>query len=167
MPVITTSIGSKIALCALALAFAGGGAAAAVAAAPQPVSTASAASVVHAPEPTDSAAPAQSGSATDEIAVGTEAKAATGPDVTGPAAFGLCTAYLAGGLAAGSAPAAALVAVAGEDGVAAYCELVVASGPPQSQGDEHEKPAARPAAPVLPEQSTQGVSHRPTERPGR
>ena len=51
----------------------------------------------------------------------------TGPDASGPAAYGLCQAYLAGGLHHdGNPPAQALAAAAGgADKVTDYCEGVV------------------------------------------
>ena len=156
MPVISTVIGTKIAVAALALAALGGGGAVVAAAAGALPTPASSSSSVETPEPTETEAPES-----DDTAVG--------PDVTGPAAFGLCTAYLAGGVAAGSTPSDALIAVAGDEGVDAYCQLIVASKPGQS-GD-HGKPAetgpVTPETPELPEQSTQGVSHEPADRPGQ
>ena len=159
MPVISTFIGTKIAICALALAASGGGGAA-VAAAAGALPTPADSHPIVSPSPSDSESPES-----DETD-GTDA--AVGPDVTGPAGFGLCTAYLAGGVADGSVPSDALIAVAGEDGVDAYCELVVATTPGESGSEEHGKPAETgPVAPELPEQSTQGVSHEPAERPGQ
>jgi hypothetical protein len=161
MPVITTFIGTKIAIAAVALAALGGGGAVVAAAAgalPTPASS-----------PTVSASPTESETAEAPDTEDADADEAVGPDVTGPAAFGLCTAYLAGGLAGGSVPSDALIALAGEDGVGDYCELIVANGPTNSAPEEHGKPAetGAPEAPELPEQGSEGVSHQPAERPGQ
>jgi hypothetical protein len=58
--------------------------------------------------------------------------------------------------------------LAGDDGVGEYCELVVATTPGESGSEDHGKPTETgPVTPDLPEQSTQGVSHEPADRPGK
>jgi hypothetical protein len=54
---------------------------------------------------------------------------AVGPDATGPAAFGLCTAWSHGGLATTSVAYKSLVTAAGDEaGIEAYCATVVHPG---------------------------------------
>ncbi|MHC6594122.1 hypothetical protein [Arthrobacter sp. C152] len=51
-----------------------------------------------------------------------------GPDATGPAAFGLCTAFTNGGLNSASTAYKSLEAAAGGGGIADYCKSVPAPG---------------------------------------
>ncbi|MEW1808090.1 protein tyrosine phosphatase [Arthrobacter sp. SLBN-53] len=81
------------------------------------------------PAPTETADPAPTSTA-------------AGPDATGPAAFGLCTAFANGGLGTSSTAYTALVRAAGsEDGVGSYCATVTG---PTGQADNG---SAGPAAP--------------------
>jgi len=160
MPIITGLVGSKIALAALALAALGGGGAA-VAAAAGALPTPSA--EVQQADPTATSTPEAEPTDTPQAP---ETHDPVGPDVTGAAAFGLCTAYLAGGVAEGSTPSDALIAAAGEDGVEGYCELIVATHPGSQSGD-HGKPADAGKPDELPAQSDQGTSHAPAEQHGR
>jgi hypothetical protein len=109
-----------------------------------------------------SATPSASAAASGDVA-GENAKAsatAVGPDVTGPAAYGLCTAFTNGGLAASSTGFASLkVAADGEANIESFCADVTAPGKSSSHkadvsgsGDSAanvEVPAV-PAAPELP-----------------
>lgn len=169
MPIVASLVGSKVALAALALAaLGGGGAAVAAAAANLPTPAHSSSSVTASPAPTE-----DSDDAADPTPTETPVPhSGVGPDVTGPAAFGLCTAYLAGGLGEGSTPLTSLTAIAGDGGVEAYCQLIVANGHPQSQAGHHGKPATsehgKPAtAPDRPSQSTQGTDHGSAGHHGR
>lgn len=177
MPIISTVLASKVAVAALALAALGGGGAVVAAAAgalPTPAH-----SVMPVPSSSSTPIAEPGGSDADDSAEGTR----VGPDVTGHAAFGLCTAYLAGGVAEGSTPSDALIAVAAEAGVDAYCELIVSnqvhgqsgehvpSGDHGQSGDhgsagDHGKPGGA-GSPELPTQSDGGTSHRPAEHAGR
>lgn len=112
-----------------------------------------------------SATPSATASATASADADSEkATAAAGPDATGPAAFGLCTAFTHGGLDAGSTAFKSLaVAAKGEANIDSYCAGVTAPGKSASHkaevsgsGDTAAKvevPAA-PAAPALPKQAT-------------
>jgi hypothetical protein len=61
--------------------------------------------------------------------------AGVGPDATGPAAFGLCTAWSKGGLATTSVAYRNLATAAGgADGIAAYCATVVKPGHGSTHG---------------------------------
>lgn len=87
---------------------------------------------------------------------GTSESATPGPDASGPAAFGLCTAWKHGGLsaeeaAAGNAPSQNLITAAGgADQVKAYCATVLPGQGLQSNSSvstsaaTHGKPAAKP-----------------------
>ncbi|MGN6502407.1 MAG: hypothetical protein ACTHKX_05820 [Pseudolysinimonas sp.] len=137
MPIISSLVGSKVAVAALALAaLGGGGAVVATAAGALPTPDHSAA--MPAPSPTDDI------DSPDPTASPDPSDSAQGPDLSGPAAFGLCTAYLAGGLPATSVPGQALRTVAGEGGPDAYCQLVIdaiGSARGGSHADEHGAPA--------------------------
>lgn len=98
--------------------------------APTPTETETAA-----PEPTptetDAPEPSPTGTADPEPA---PTSTAAGPDVTGPAAFGLCNAFTNGGLSSTSTAFAALAeAAGGESGIDAYCTTVTA--PEDGDGD--------------------------------
>ncbi|MGX5714820.1 protein tyrosine phosphatase [Arthrobacter sp. MAHUQ-56] len=62
-------------------------------------------------------------------APGTDSEHGVGPDATGPAAFGLCTAFTRGGLDPASTAYKSLAAAAdGKGGIAEYCKSVQAPG---------------------------------------
>lgn len=89
-----------------------------------------------------------------------------GPDATGPAAFGLCTAFTNGGLDPASPAYKSLAAAAnGSTGIAAYCASVPAPG--QSAGhlqdDQGNTPgtSAKPGKGTPPAQAEKGLSHKP------
>ncbi|MEV7133501.1 protein tyrosine phosphatase [Arthrobacter sp. NPDC093128] len=149
MSLFTVFATSKIAASALAagtLAVGGTGAAAFAGALPSDVQQ-SAHELLGAPAPhfggvsetaTADANAAASASATpsasaDAAAETDNAKAeasatAVGPDATGPAAYGLCTAFTKGGLAASSTGFASLaIAAEGEANIDSYCADVVAA----------------------------------------
>ena len=170
MPVITTLVGSKIALGVVALIALGGGLAITASAGtlPEPL-------VTESPAPTDD--PIDDGiddesddqsdegdEGDDEGDDGEESGNVGGPDATGPAGFGLCTAYFAGGLATVSTAYDSLSTAAGEGGIDAFCEIVVANkkgvsekksgvthGKSGVSDTEPGKPADKPAKPDKPE----------------
>lgn len=141
MPFIATAIGTKVAIAAIALAALGGGTAAAAAAAgvlpapghpfvdqtpgtPEP--TASESDSPESPSPSTSASP-------------------VGPDATGPAAFGLCTAYTAGGLSTHSIAYGALLAASSDGDISAYCATVLSTAPGHSGDHGHSDPVPQHA----------------------
>ncbi|WP_457946502.1 hypothetical protein ACTAQI_13385 [Pseudarthrobacter sp. alpha12b] len=92
--------------------------------------------------------------------------APVGPDATGPAAFGLCTAFTAGGLDSGSTAYQALSDAAnGSAGIAAYCTSVPVPG--QSTGNRPKTPekpgASGPSSPkeTPSAQAGKGQAHKP------
>ena len=125
---IASAIGTKVAIAAVALVALGGGTAAAAAAGvlPTPGHT-----FVHndseTTDPTESASPDPSDSP-DPSSSATP----VGPDATGPAAFGLCTAYTAGGLSTHSIAFGALQSASTDGDIAAYCATVLAAHPGQA-----------------------------------
>lgn len=87
------------------------------------------------PEPTDTADPTGT---SDPSSTATP----VGPDATGPAAFGLCTAYTHGGLATSSVAYKSLVKAAGTaGGIGAYCATVSHPGSPTSHPTSHRNGA--------------------------
>ena len=77
-------------------------------------------------EPTDSATDTPAPTPTADP---TSTAVPVGPDASGPAAHGLCTAYSHGGLGATSVAYASLAKAAGGAGsIAAYCATIVAPG---------------------------------------
>lgn len=91
--------------------------------------------------------------------------AAVGPDATGPAAFGLCTAFTNGGLDPASVAYKSLAAAAkGSADIAAYCRSVPTPGQsanhrtesPGNSGDSASRDNGTPPA-----QADKGLSHKP------
>jgi hypothetical protein len=115
---IATAIGTKVAIAALSLIAVGGGTAVAAANGAFPngphSDTAPTADGTESPTPTTDPTPSDS--------------ATQGPDATGPAAFGLCTAFTAGGLNDGSVAYAALFNASSSAGsIADYCAPILAA----------------------------------------
>jgi hypothetical protein len=113
------------------------------------------------PADTDTSEPAQTDSSTAEDSADSSAPTATpvGPDATGPAAFGLCTAYehakVHGSAVKHSIAFRNLAAAAGgADQIDAYCATVVKPGGPSST----EAPAA-----AGPEDSSSDEPSEPSE----
>ncbi|MDV8148770.1 protein tyrosine phosphatase [Arthrobacter sp. B10-11] len=78
---------------------------------------------------TPSASADAAGSVDGEDASAEASAAAAGPDATGPAAYGLCTAFTKGGLEASSTAFKSLaIAAEGEANIGSYCDDVVAAG---------------------------------------
>ena len=123
-------------------------------------------------------------------APGTDSDDGVGPDATGPAAFGLCTAFTHGGLDPASTAYKSLAAAAdGKGGIAEYCKSVPAPGnsaghrpdDPGNQGkqdkpdkkdkqedqDDPDKPDADRSSNQVPSsqantvQANKGPSHKP------
>jgi len=128
---IATAIGTKVAIAAVALAALGGGTAVAAAAGvlPTPGHT-FLVQDSETPDPTDSESPDP-----------TSSDAAHGPDATGPAAFGLCTAYTSGGLSSHSTAYKALLAASTDGDIKAYCGTVLTNAPGHSGDHAHGGPA--------------------------
>ena len=161
MSFIATAIGTKVAIAAISLAALGGGTAVAAAAGVLPTpaqefahqalgAPSPSASETDSPDPTDPATPGPSASASP-----------VGPDATGPAAFGLCTAYTAGGLSTHSIAYGALLTAATDGDIAGYCDTVLSTTPGHS-GDHGSNGHPAPQhtdAPVAPGQSEGGSSH--------
>ncbi len=156
MSFIATAIGTKVAIAALSLAALGGGTAAAAAAGllPTPAqefahqtlgAPSPSASETDSPEPTDAATPDPSASP-------------VGPDATGPAAFGLCTAYTAGGLSTHSIAYGALLAASTGGDIAGYCSTVLSNAPGHS-GDHTSSGHPAPQHTGAPDLSEGGKSH--------
>ncbi|MGX9899549.1 protein tyrosine phosphatase [Arthrobacter sp. SA17] len=83
-------------------------------------------------------------------------------DATGPAAYGLCTAFTKGGLAASSEGFASLsIAAGGETGIESYCAGVIeagkAAGHVEGQAEVSGSAAAKVEAPAAPELPTQAA----------
>ena len=97
-------------------------------------------------EPTSTDDPA---STEDPEADGTPSATPVGPDGTGPAAYGLCTAYTHGGLAPSSVAYGNLaVAAGGEEGLTDYCDAVIAAKkgvPADTGGDATDDAAGDPS----------------------
>lgn len=119
---------------------------------------------------TPSASAAAAGDVEGKKADAGASATAVGPDATGPAAFGLCTAFTKGGLDAASTGFKSLaVAAKGEANIESYCADVAAAGNAAGKSASHkaevsgsgeaganveapEVPAV-PAAPELPTQA--------------
>ncbi len=184
MSLFTTLLGGKIAAGVLAAGVVAAGATGAAAyanilpaplqqsahaliGAPAPVTAATTEKVYASqePSPTPSASPTPSPTAT-----------AQGPDASGPAAYGLCNAYLHGGLNVSSTAYTSLVTAAkGSANIVSYCASVPTPGKstvhrsaapsasPRSGAvvTHHGNANAAPTSPQLPSQSAPGVSHKP------
>jgi hypothetical protein len=130
--IIATAIGTKVAVAALALAALGGGTAAAAAAGLLPTPAQEFAhQTVGAPSPS-----ASETDAPEDPQPSTSASP-VGPDATGPAAFGLCTAFTAGGLSTHSIAYGALLAASPSGDIAGYCGTVLSTVPGHSSTGHH------------------------------
>ena len=99
------------------------------------------------------------GSTAEPTAEPTETNKPVGPDATGPAAHGLCTAFAHGGLNATSTAYASLASAAkGASNIATYCATIPKKGPKATHGPESNDPAKAPKeeAPKTP-----GSAHKP------
>jgi hypothetical protein len=172
MSLFTTLITSKIAAGALAAgALAVGGTAAAAYSGSLPGSLQQGAhSAAGTPAPSGSSTEAPSPKAKPSRTAG-----ASGPDATGPAAFGLCTAYAHGGLHPSSTAYTSLESAAkGTANIGDYCAKVTAAHESANKKpDDNPEPSARAhgkdeasESPTEPPHTSAGTSHRP-ENPGR
>jgi len=152
---VATAIGTKVAIAAISLAALGGGTAVAAAAGVLPTPAQEFAHQFGAPEPT--ATESDSPESPDP-----SSSATPGPDATGPAAFGLCTAFTAGGLSTHSIAYGALLAASPDGDIAGYCSTVLSAAPGHSgdHASNRHTPAPHPTgAPSLSGQSETGKSH--------
>ena len=193
MSFLTTLVSSKAAVAALAVGtLAVGGAAAAVATgslpAPQTQNARAPFSVPASAETpsadasesaSESASETESPTASDSASSADASSSATpvGPDATGPAAFGLCTAFGKGGLNSASVAYRNLAqAAGGASNIATYCATVKAPGQAASHmpasamptqaasGLAHapSTPGGAATTPVMPTQASTGTTHKPT-----
>ncbi len=152
MALIPTAFGTKVALAAIAIMAVGGGTAVAAAAIPSSDSQ----DIVQTDEPTATSTPREDPTVdpTEDPTVAPSPDATRGPDAAGPAAFGLCTAFAAGGLGAHSLAYTALLNASGSAaGVADYCAPILA-------GHSHRPssvPEPEPSAPTV--QGRSGSDH--------
>ncbi len=142
MSLFTALVGSKIALGALTLGtLAAGGTAAAAYTGSLPADLQETAhTVIGAPAPSDDVVtPTPDPTSTPKVTPTPEPTATpgpVGPDATGPAAFGLCTAYTHGGLSTKSVAYGSLEkAAGGATNISAYCLTIVSPG--QSAAHHH------------------------------
>jgi hypothetical protein len=95
-----------------------------------------------------------------------------GPDATGPAAYGLCTAFTNGGLDASSTAYQSLSTAANGNGnIASYCDSVAAPGGSDSHRPETPDSSGKSAAPHAeapqpPAQADAGLAHKPATAGG-
>ncbi len=175
MSLFTTLIGSKLAAGVLAAGVVTAGATGAAAYAnvlPAPLQQ-SAHELIGAPAPKTTTTETVLASATPSASPSATAK---GPDATGAAAYGLCTAYLLGGLNSSSTAYTSLVTAAkGSANIVSYCASVPTPGKsavhhsaapsasPRSGAlvTQHGNATVAPTSPQLPSQSAPGVSHKP------
>ena len=92
---------------------------------------------IGAPLPRSERSEAPTDGSTAEPAEPTETNKPVGPDATGPAAHGLCTAFAHGGLNATSTAYASLASAAkGASNIATYCATIPKKGPKATHGPE-------------------------------
>ncbi|MDP9028723.1 MAG: hypothetical protein M3N46_14435 [Actinomycetota bacterium] len=147
MALMATAFGTKVAIAALSLVAIGGGTAVAAAGDPSFDSQATVQtgepSATSSPDDTETATPASSDDPTETPTPMASPTAAKGPDASGPAAFGLCTAYTAGGLHNTSVAYAALLKASQSAGsIADYCAPILTA---HHRG---QTPTPAPAAPI-------------------
>ncbi|MDQ1574635.1 MAG: hypothetical protein QOH44_2194 [Actinomycetota bacterium] len=126
MSLIATAFGTKVAIAALSLVALGGGTAVAVATANGALQALPVSVQTDAPTATPDATATATADPTATPTPTPSPSATKGPDATGPAAFGLCTAYTAGGLHNTSKANAVLVTAAQSAGsIEAYCAPIL------------------------------------------
>jgi hypothetical protein len=138
---IATALGTKVAIAALSLVVLGGGTAVAASAGALPSSlSAEPSAATPSASPSDDAPETEAPTAEPTSPSSTPSPSKTrGPDATGHAAFGLCTAYTAGGLNSASTAYAALLRAAQSSGsIASYCGPILAAHP----GNDDEGPSS-------------------------
>ncbi len=153
MSFLATAFGTKVAIAALSLVAIGGGTAVAASAgvlpgaptsAPTPVTSPTAAGddagATARPTTEPTTEPTESATHAPSEVKGAEVK---GPDAEGPAAFGLCTAYTAGGVTSTSEAYAALVRAAkSSSSIGAYCAQILTT-----RHGAHPTPTETPEVP--------------------
>ena len=148
MSLLATAFGTKVAIAALSLVAIGGGTAVAAAAGVLPALPTS----VQTGEPAPTATPTLEGTHTaDPTATGTPSPSASkGPDATGPAAFGLCTAFTAGGLRSTSVAYSALLGASKAAGsINAYCAPILAAHDATHGHGPSSTPTTEPTSPPV------------------
>ncbi len=124
--------------------------------------------------PTDTPTGSPSETATETPTGGTTSHSPVGPDATGAAAFGLCTAWSKGGLATTSVAYRNLsTAAGGPDGITAYCASIVKPGSGSTHGGgsptshPHGSPTSHPhGSPTSHPDKTSHPTGSPTSHPG-
>jgi hypothetical protein len=125
---MATAFGTKVAIAALSLVAIGGGTAVAAASVPSSDAPDTVQTDTPTPTPDDAETPAPTADPTEAPEPSPSATATKGPDATGPAAFGLCTAFTAGGLHSTSVAYAALLGASQSAGsIADYCAPILAA----------------------------------------
>ncbi len=162
MSFIATALGTKVAIATLSLVVLGGGTAVAASAGVLPIVPSSASSEATASAtPTDEAPETDAPSAepTESPRPTASPESTRGPDATGPAAFGLCTAFTAGGLHSTSTAYAALLRAAQSSGsIASYCAPILAA---RSGSDHPDSDGDGPEVPSMSSDNAHGPSHAP------
>lgn len=105
------------------------------------------------PSSTDTSSSSPSQTPSDEASP-SDSASPVGPDATGPAAFGLCNAYLHGGLAPNSIAYRNLMTASGTDGIDAYCATVVRPGMPTTESTTQPTDQPMPVQTAVPGHST-------------
>jgi hypothetical protein len=127
---MATAFGTKVAIAALSLVAIGGGTAVAAAGVPssETPGTVQTDTATPTPDPDDTESPTPTAEPTEAPDPAPSATATKGPDAAGPAAFGLCTAFTAGGLHSTSVAYAALLSASQSAGsIADYCAPILAA----------------------------------------
>lgn len=121
------------------------------------------------PSSTEAATPSESETETADGQPTSPSATPVGPDASGPAAYGLCTAFRHGGLAQGSVAYHALVTAAGSsDAITGYCATIVKPGSPTGTPSAPDLPTDRPTDPQAQAPHGSPSSHpdgRPTDVP--
>jgi hypothetical protein len=128
MSLMATAFGTKVAIAALSLVAIGGGTAVAAVGVPVSETPDTVQTDTATPDPDGTESPAPTADPTEAPDPTASATATKGPDATGPAAFGLCTAFTAGGLHSTSVAYAALLSASQSTGsIADYCAPILAA----------------------------------------
>ena len=130
MALMATAFGTKVVIVALSLVAIGGGTAVAASGVPasETPDTVQTDTATPTPDPDGTESPAPTVDPAESPDPTPSAPATKGPDATGPAAFGLCTAFTAGGLHSTSVAYAALLSASKSMGsIADYCAPILAA----------------------------------------
>ena len=122
------------------------------------------------PSPTETPSPSETSSEEPTPTDTASPTVPVGPDATGPAAYGLCNAYLHGGLAPTSVAYRNLMTAADLDGIDAYCANVAKPGKPTSEPTDQSTDEPTPVRTDQPSHPTGKPSWvtkgQPTTHPG-